>query len=82
MVIGEAINATSSLVNLSSDLIGGAWQTWMLALKIVGGIVSFWIVVQLISIFMNWRRYREIAKIKEDLIRIEAKLDKVLKKKK
>jgi purine-cytosine permease-like protein len=51
---------------------------WIQALGIV---VVLWIIFQLINFFINRRRMKEIYTIKDDMKRMENKLDKLLKKK-
>jgi len=82
MAIEEVLNFSGDIINNSAGLAGDVIHYGLLALKIIGGFVVFWVLVQLINLFLNWRRYRSTAKVREDLVRIEAKLDKVLKKKK
>lgn len=50
---------------------------WIQALGIV---VVLWIVFQLVNFFINRRRMKEIYTIKDDMRRMEGKLDKLLKK--
>jgi len=50
---------------------------WIQALGIV---VVLWIVFQLVNFFINRRRMKEIYTIKEDMKRMEGKLDRLLKK--
>lgn len=49
-------------------------------LKAAGIIFILWIIFQVIIVIINARRMKEIYKIKEDMKRMEAKLDKILKK--
>jgi len=50
---------------------------WIQALGIV---VVLWIIFQLFNFFINRRRMKEIYTIKEDMRRMENKLDRLLKK--
>lgn len=50
---------------------------WMRA---VGIVVIIWVVFQVISTIFNMRRMNEIKVIKEDMERIEGKIDKILKR--
>ena len=56
----------------------GVLGLWM---KAVGIIVILWIVFQSVNFFLNRRRIKELYKIKEDMKRIEGKIDRILKKK-
>ena len=49
-------------------------------LKTVGIIVVLWICFQLVNFFINRRRIKEIYRIRNDMKRMEDKLDKILKK--
>lgn len=51
-------------------------------LKAVGIFIVLWLVFQLVNFFVNRKRMKEVYKIKEDMKRIERKIDKILAKKK
>jgi len=50
-------------------------------LQAVGIIVVLWIIFQLIVLYFNTKRMREVGKIREDMKRIERKIDRILAKK-
>ena len=50
-------------------------------LKTIGAVVILWIVFQTVNFFINRRRIKELYRIKDDMKRMESKLDKILKKK-
>jgi len=50
-------------------------------LQTLGVIVIAWIIFQIINFIINRKRMKEVYNIKEDMKRIESKLDAVLKKK-
>ena len=72
-MVGEDI--ASSFTEIISQL-GGIW----LWLKTLGIIVVLWIIFQVIAFLLNRKKMKIIKSIKEDLRRIENKLDKVSKK--
>ena len=49
-------------------------------LQAIGAVILIWIVAEIVSFFINRKRLKEIYKIKEDMNRIEGKIDKILKK--
>jgi hypothetical protein len=51
---------------------------WM---KTVGVIFVLWLIFQSVTLVINMRRIREMYAIKDDMKRMESKLDKILKKK-
>lgn len=55
----------------------GSVLLWLQALGIV---LVLWIVFQLITLYFHRKRMREIYKIKEDMKRIEGKIDRLLRK--
>lgn len=72
-VVGEEI------INVSANLLSeiGKIGSWLQALGIV---IIIGIIFEIIMIWLNLRRMKEVAKIKYDMIRIEKKIDKILKK--
>ena len=50
-------------------------------LQALGVIVILWIIFELIAFYYNRKRMQEVYKIKEDMKRVERKIDKILKKK-
>ncbi len=73
-VIGIA-NITDFPVGLVGEL--GQIALWLQA---VGAIVVLWIIFELIILYFNRKRMKEIYQIKEDMRRIERKIDNILKK--
>jgi len=73
MVVEEVAGVSAGILKELFQL--GLW------LKAVGAIVVIWIVFQIINFFINRRRIKEIFNSKADMRRMEAKLDKLLKKK-
>ena len=51
-------------------------------LSAVGVIVILWIIFQFVNFLINHKRIKEVYKIKDDMKRMENKLDKILAKKK
>jgi len=74
MAIEEIINAPSGVI---SDLVIAIGQIG-LWLKAIGAIVILWLVVHTISVIFNTKRMKEVKNIKEDIVRIEEKIDKIL----
>ena len=68
------------VANLSAGLITEVGQIalWMQALGLV---IVIYLIFQTVSLVLNWRRMKEVYKIKEDMKRIENKIDKMLSKK-
>lgn len=52
----------------------------VLWLKAVGLLLILYITVEAITFYLNIRRYRELLKIKDDMVRIEKKIDALKKK--
>lgn len=50
-------------------------------IQAVGLFIILWIIFQIIILIYNTRRMRAIYKIKDDMKRIEGKIDRILKKK-
>ena len=73
MVVGEL--SINTLTNIVAEL--GKIGLW---LKTVGIIFVLWVIFQSVELFINTKRMKEILEIKEDVARIERKLNKVLKK--
>ena len=75
MVTGEVIaNISSSSLIAEVGKIG----LWFQA---VGFIVIIWIIFESVILYLNYKRMKEVYKIKDDMKRIEGKLDKVIKNK-
>ena len=72
-------------INISGDTLGeaalefGKVGRWMEA---IGLIIILWIGFQIVSLIINILKKRNLSAIKEDLSRIEKKVDKLSKKKK
>jgi len=82
MVSGDVIdmgNVSDTVVDASSKLISGIGQIgiWLQALGIIAVV---WIIFQIISLIINRRRMKEVYAIKEDMKRIEGKIDDIKKK--
>lgn len=50
-------------------------------IQAVGLFIVLWIIFQIILLFYNARRMKQVLEIKKDMKRIEHKLDEVIKKK-
>tara|TARA_Y100000310_G_scaffold306311_1_gene347330 strand:- start:1922 stop:2155 length:234 start_codon:yes stop_codon:yes gene_type:complete len=77
MPIEEVVNESTSVftdVVLEVGRIG----LWLQALGIV---IVAWIAIQIITLYFNRKRRLTMYAIRDDLKRVERKLDKVLKKK-
>jgi hypothetical protein len=73
MTVGDLIETAPEIV-LELGRIG----KWVQA---VGLIVVIWIVIQAITLYFNRKRRKTLYTIKDDLKRIERKIDKLSKKK-
>lgn len=51
-------------------------------LQALGGIIVIWLVFQIVNFFINRKRMKEIYTIKDDMKRMESKLDKLIEKRK
>ena len=75
MAISDLVNilppemAKDALVTLGQI---GLW------LKAIGIIVIVWLIFHIVSVIFNTKRIREIKTIKEDMKRIEEKIDKII----
>ncbi len=69
------------LGDATARILGSVGQIglWLQAL---GVIVILWIIFEIVSVTYNHRRMKEVYKIKEDMVRIESKIDNLLNKKK
>ena len=67
MVVGDVITEIGQI---------GLW------LQAIGVIIVLWIIFQLILLYINRRRMKEVHQIKKDMFRIERKIDRLLKSKK
>jgi FtsZ-interacting cell division protein ZipA len=77
MIAGDVINVADVPIEVISEI--GKIGNWLEALGII---VILWIIFQAISLWTNRKRMKEIYLIKEDMKRIESKIDKILNSKK
>ena len=77
MAVEEIINVLSTTPEIAADIVRlmGQIGLW---LKAIGVIVIIWLIVHIVSLFFNTKRMREIKVIKQDITRIEEKIDKIL----
>jgi len=76
MVIEEVLNNSPEvLTSLVSE--AGKVALWLQA---IGLLVIFWIVTGIITLIMNRKKRKAIYQIKNDLKRIEGKIDRLSKK--
>lgn len=71
MAVEEVTTGVSEIIAVLGSL-----ALWLQA---VGVIVVAWIIFEVIALHINRKRMREVYKIKEDMRRIERKIDRVLK---
>lgn len=71
MVLNEVDTGIGEIIRTIGDL-----ALW---LQTLGIIVVAWIIFEVIALHLNRRRMREVYKIKEDMRRIERKIDRILK---
>ena len=72
MAIEEISSIPASLVASLGKI--GLW------LQAVGIIVIIWIIFYIVDLFINVRRMKEVYRIKDDMKRIERKIDRILTK--
>jgi len=74
-------NVSNTVMNVSSSLVSevGKIGLWLQALGLV---VILWVIFKIIALVMNRKRMREVYRIKEDMKRIESKIDNILASKK
>ena len=77
MIDGDMVNVTGTPIEIINEI--GKIGNWLEAL---GVIVILWIIFQIVSLLINKKRMKEIHVIKENMERIEGKIDKILSKKK
>jgi hypothetical protein len=77
MVVEEVVNVTNDtlLGGLVTEI--GQIGLWLQA---IGVIVVVWVIVWIIQVVINWKRIKMIKRFKEDIDRIEKKIDKLSKK--
>ena len=71
--------AIEEISNISASLVAslGKIDLWLQA---VGIIVIIWIIFYIVDLFINVRRMKEVYRIKDDMKRIERKIDRILTK--
>lgn len=74
MVVDDVASGAGEIISILGGL-----ALW---LQTLGVIVIAWIIFQIISLHINRKRMREVYKIKEDMQRIEGKIDLILRGKK
>jgi biopolymer transport protein ExbB/TolQ len=76
--------AVDTMINASSELIPevvyelGRIGTWLQALGVV---VLLWLIFTIVNLIINIKRKKTLKAIREDLERLEKKLDRLSKKK-
>ncbi|MBI3333923.1 hypothetical protein HYZ97_00335 [Candidatus Pacearchaeota archaeon] len=73
-----AVNISEEAADLPGVL--GSLGEIALWLQAVGAIIIVWIIFQSISFYYNRKRMQEVYEIKKDMVRIERKIDNILKK--
>jgi hypothetical protein len=63
------------------DLAGLVLEVGRLALwlKAVGIAALIWLVFESVALWFNYKRLRDVGRIKEDIKRIEGKIDRILR---
>lgn len=78
MAVEEVVNeSTLFLEDVAVQF--GQFGKWLQA---IGLIVILWIGFQIFNLWINRRKKKELVKIREDIKRVENKVDKLLKKRK
>lgn len=74
---GEIINSSANILN---DLVieVGAIGHWLQA---IGVLVIIWIIIQIVNQIVNRKNYKKLRGIRQDINRLEKKIDKLNKKK-
>jgi cbb3-type cytochrome oxidase subunit 3 len=77
MVVEEIVNSSTETVTEAILELGriGNW------LQAIGVIVILWVLIQIINFIFNWKKRKDFHYLKNDLDRIEKKIDKLPKKK-
>ena len=73
-IVGEVASRLGDVVSLIGNV-----ALW---LQTLGILLVFWMVFQVVGFLLNRKRMKEVYKIKEDMNRIEGKIDKILARKK
>jgi len=77
MTIGDIVNTITATPEIASDILVVLGQIG-LWLKTIGVIILIWLIFHVINVLFNTKRTKEVKNIKEDIIRIEEKIDKIL----
>ena len=77
MVTGNVVEI-NEVIDVSNQLLQQVGQIG-LWLQTLGLIVILWIIFQIVSFFINRERMKEVLAIKQDMDRIEKKIDSILK---
>ena len=75
MVVGEVVNASSDVLSEVVVTVGRIG----LFLQALGVIVVLWIIFEIIALIVNRKKRKAIYKIKEDIERVEKKVDRIIK---
>ena len=80
MVVEQVVEGVVNNTGVIGDVVIeiGRVANWVQA---IGFIIVLWIVFQIISLIVNRKKRKALYMIRDDLKRIEGKLDRVLKKK-
>ena len=70
-IITEPFTAGTDFLALIGKI--GLW------LQAIGIIIIIWLILNIINWFINHRRLKMVYTLKEDVVRIEEKIDKILK---
>ena len=78
MAIGDVANVSTLFIEDVAIQMGkfGKW------LQAIGLIIVLWVAFQVISLIISKKRKGEVVKLREDIKRLEGKIDKLAKKKK
>lgn len=68
------------LIESSVQLVSEVGKIGIL-LQTLGIVVILWLIFEIVAFFINRKRLAEVYKIKKDMIRIESKIDKLIKRK-
>lgn len=76
-IVGAVNDSTLFIEDVAIQF--GKFGKWLQA---IGLIIILWVAFQIISLWINRGSKKEIVKLREDVKRIEGKIDKLAKKKK
>lgn len=73
-VAGQITNSPANVVGDIAIALGslGKW------LQAIGILIVLWIILHIINWAINRKRLKELYRIKDDMIRVEGKIDKIL----